>query len=115
MNIAEEAAQLRSECECVTNTIRDDGCVTVEQQCSAEFLSMLDTVDKPAEHVALVTVRTVIEPNSARRWPHNVNRPHCVQQFFFDTRRSFHDLRLAVASHQLLNHMTYSKCMPLQT
>jgi hypothetical protein len=108
---------LHRQCDCATHTPSDDSrLVYVEQQCDAAFVTMLETLDTPPEHTAIVNVRCVVQPNSTSSWKTygSIGAP-CVQQFFFDTRRPFAQLRQVLARTHIDNHAATTSTLPYQT
>lgn len=90
--------------------------VLMEQQCGADFATLVDVIGVPSQHVAAVIVRSAIEPNSAAHWPDSSSStPSCVQLLFFDTRRSVRELEQLIADVYYLNHTMTMSGMPTFT
>lgn len=86
--------------------------ILMEQQCGADFATLVDVIDVPPQYVAAVIVRTAIEPNTSAQWAESASAPNCSQVFFFDTRRTVRELEKLLADVYYLNHTMTMAGMP---
>lgn len=83
--------------------------------CSIDLLSLIEVLDTPKEHVAIVTMVDNSTPNSASKWCEKGPEPACIQMMFTDTRYSVKRMLDDVNIMMLMNHSTNYNILPART